>query len=113
MKLVDDHLRAVTKIAERRSHHSASGIVGLKPSSNQAGRSRERGVIDFAESARRWRVVRQKFRAKKYPCVFCIDGDGVELIEGAACVSWPESRTGVRAQQRTKSQSSAYPCEGR
>ena len=81
-ELIDDDLRAVDEIAELRfPKDEAFGIVARETVfETEAGRFRERRIVDFAES-----LVGRKMREGQIVLLgFGVDKNGVALVEGAA-----------------------------
>ena len=92
-ELVDDHLRAVREVAELRLPERERGRVGeavavLEAEHRGLG---ELAVVDLEARLRLGQVVERRVLLAG----LLVDEHGVALAEGAARLSWPESRTGV------------------
>src|SRR5260370_23892217 len=97
-ELIDDHLRAVGKIAELRfPQDERLGIVAAESVfETQAARSGKRRVVDFAESLigrkmREWKVIVLGLRIDQY---------GVALVDRAALGVLPRESNGSSFQQQ-------------
>src|SRR6266478_6251565 len=95
-ELVDDHLRAVCKIAELRfPQNERLRIVAAEPVFEaKAARLGKRGVVDFAK-----RLVLRKVAERKVIVLgYGVNQNGVALVEGAALRILPGEADGIAFQ---------------
>src|SRR5204862_6590870 len=95
-ELVDDHLRAVGKIAKLRfPQYQRFGTVPAKAIlETEAARLGKRGIVDFAESLRRRKVGERKIIV----LIHCVDQHRMALIERASLRVLPGEADGIAFQ---------------